>query len=201
MTKHLWLQLENELQWAEVWTRAVMEHLELFCQQVWSLTGSGKVRERPWGSLSLRVLSLMGLCGPRASAETFTQACCSRVLSLERASWSGPVLIYETDDWYLLSPGPSSLLSPLGGLSLSSRTVFSVYACLPASLACVTSALGRLADASRFTGAYCSFSLPFPNCSLLPPHLFLNYFCIPVFGVIHNLLNEWGNSTCNFRHR
>ena len=87
MTKHLWLQLENELQWAKVWTRAVREHLELFCQQVWSLTGSGRVWERPWGSLSLCVLSLMGLCGPRASAETFTQACCSRVLS----PWKGQV--------------------------------------------------------------------------------------------------------------
>lgn len=103
---------------------------------------------------------------------------------LGRTSWSGPVPIYETDDRYLLSPGPSSLLSPLGGLSLSSRTVFGVYARPSAGLTCVTSALGRLADASRFTGAYCPFSVPFPQLFSAASSPF-TYFCIPVFGVMH----------------
>lgn len=193
-------QLENELQWAKVWTRAVRERLELFCQQPWSLTGSGKVRERPWGSLSLPVLALMGRCGPRAFAETFTQACCSRVLS----PWKGQVGLVLSlfmrqmiDTCWAQAPAlcflPWVVSLQQNGLQCLCPSASRSGLCD----LCTWTSRRRLQVHRRLLPLQCPFSQPFSAASSPFPSLLL-YPC--VWGNTY-LLNEWGNSTYNFRHR
>ena len=204
MTKHLWLQLENELQWAKVWTRAVREHLELFCQQVWSLTGSGRVQERPWGSLSLCVLSLMGLCGPRASAETFTQACCSRVLS----PWKGQVGLVLSlfmrqmiDTSWAQAPALCFLpwvvsLSPAEWSSVFMPVRQPVWPVWPLHLD-----VSQTSPGSQVLTAPSVSLFPTVLCCLLTFSLLTFVSLTFVFGVIHTCWMSGGNSTCNFRHK